>query len=63
MIDAIVQGGVNTMAQASPSALPGPAARNRPQCSWRQCNDSHWHVLATFRWLGAPGRSGMIRAP
>jgi type III secretion system YscI/HrpB-like protein len=26
MIDAIVQGGVNTMAQASPSALPGPAA-------------------------------------
>lgn len=26
MIDAIVQGGVSTMAQASPSALPGPAA-------------------------------------
>ena len=26
MIDAIVQGGVNTMAQASPSVLPGPAA-------------------------------------
>jgi type III secretion system YscI/HrpB-like protein len=28
MIDAIVQGGVNTMAQASPSALPAPAAAN-----------------------------------
>jgi type III secretion system YscI/HrpB-like protein len=26
MIDAIVQGGVNTTAQASPSALPAPAA-------------------------------------